>query len=179
MWKLGRTLPRALNAGAAARSYKTVASIPAQYAKLHGMEPWFQMPAPDAITAERVMCKDLVVRPDAHGGDGCYALRNFKKGECVEWGVVRRMVMDGNANPFVFTWSEDRTVWATAGGMAMFYNTHPTDPNTEMIRYFDEDRFEIYALRDIAAGEELTHTYRSLKWRTCFVAQSGDGTIKS
>jgi len=51
----------------------------------------------------------------------------------------------------------------------MFYNTHPTDPNTEMTRFFDEDRFEIYALRDIREGEELTHTYKSLKWRKCFV----------
>ena len=59
-----------------------------------------------------------------------------------------------------------------------FYNTHATDPNTEMIRYFDEDRFEIYALRDIEVGEELTHTYRSLKWRKCFVDQQADGAIK-
>ena len=101
------------------------------------------------------------------------------KGECVEWGIMRRLPMDGNASTYVFTWSEDRTVWATASGMAMFYNTHATDPNTEMIRYFDEDRFEIYALRDIEAGEELTHTYRSLKWRKCFVDQQAEGAIKN
>ena len=29
-------------------------------------------------------------------------------------------------------------------------------------------RFEIYATRDIEAGDELLHTYISLKWRTCF-----------
>jgi hypothetical protein len=176
MMRLGRAVPRAL--GALPRSFNTLANIPAQYSDLHGMQPWFQMPAPDAIEAERVQCKNVVVRPDAHGGDGCYALRDFAKGECVEWGIVRRLPMDGNASPFVFTWSEDRTVWACTGGAAMFYNTHPTDPNTEMIRYFDEDRFEIYALKDIKAGEELTHTYRSLKWRKCFVQQSSDGTIK-
>lgn len=37
-----------------------------------------------------------------------------------------------------------------------------------MVRFFDEDRFEIYATRDIKAGDELLHTYISLKWRTCF-----------
>jgi hypothetical protein len=142
------------------------------------MEPWFQMPAPEAINAERLMAKDVVVKPDAYGGDGAYALKDFKKGECIEWGIMRRLPMDGNASPFVFTWSEDRSVWACAGGAAMFYNTHPTDPNTEMIRYFDEDRFEIYALRDIKEGEELTHTYRSLKWRTCFVDQTEQGSLQ-
>ena len=40
--------------------------------------------------------------------------------------------------------------------------------NTRMVRFFDEDRFEIYANRDIKAGEELMHTYISLEWRTCF-----------
>ncbi len=37
-----------------------------------------------------------------------------------------------------------------------------------MVRFFDEDRFEIYATRDIKANDELLHTYISLKWRTCF-----------
>ena len=37
-----------------------------------------------------------------------------------------------------------------------------------MVRFYDEDRFEIYANCDIKAGEELLHTYVSLKWRTCF-----------
>lgn len=42
---------------------------------------------------------------------------------------------------------------------------HPTKKHP---RYFGEDRFEIYAIHDIKAGEQLTHTYRSLKWRKCF-----------
>ena len=37
-----------------------------------------------------------------------------------------------------------------------------------MKRFFDEDRFEIYARRDIEKDEELTHTYISLEWRECF-----------
>ena len=54
-------------------------------------------------------------------------------------------------------------------GCSPFYNTAAeNDANTRMVRYYDEDRFEIFATRDIAEGEELTHTYVSLKWRTCF-----------
>lgn len=37
-----------------------------------------------------------------------------------------------------------------------------------MDRDFDGDSFEIYAAKDIAVGDELLHTYISLKWRTCF-----------
>jgi hypothetical protein len=37
-----------------------------------------------------------------------------------------------------------------------------------MVRFFDEDRFEIYATKNIKAGDEITHTYKSLKWRDAF-----------
>lgn len=54
-------------------------------------------------------------------------------------------------------------------GCAPFYNTCKSGTaNTRMVRFFDEDRFEIYATRDIEKDEELLHTYISLKWRTCF-----------
>ena len=75
--------------------------------------------------------------------------------------------MDGNDCPYVFTWSDDRTKWALCSGYATFYNTSKT-PNTKMERDFVNNTFEIYALKDIAKDEELTHTYRSLGWRKCF-----------
>ena len=54
-------------------------------------------------------------------------------------------------------------------GCAPFYNTcKEGTSNTRMVRFFDEDRFEIYATRDIPKDEELLHTYISLKWRECF-----------
>lgn len=37
-----------------------------------------------------------------------------------------------------------------------------------MVRDFDNDTFEIFAADDIEEGDELLHTYISLKWRTCF-----------
>jgi hypothetical protein len=59
--------------------------------------------------------------------------------------------------------------WGMGSGCSPFYNTcKEGTANTHMKRFFDEDRFEIYATRDIKAGEELLHTYISLKWRTCF-----------
>ena len=54
-------------------------------------------------------------------------------------------------------------------GCAPFYNTcKEGTSNTRMVRFYDEDRFEIYATRDIEENEELLHTYISLGWRTCF-----------
>jgi hypothetical protein len=126
---------------------------------------------PSALDVEAKLGKmngdGVAVRASKYG-DGAFALRAFAKGELVEYGVARRLpTLDGNECTYVFTWSEDRKTWAICGGAAMFYNTS-LEPNTEMYRFFDSNRFEIYALRDIAVGEELTHQYRSLRWRTCF-----------
>ena len=68
-------------------------------------------------------------------------------------------------------------MWALGSGCSTFYNsTSPSDPvpsNTKMTRFYDEDRFEIHAVRGIAADEELIHTYKSLEWRECFKAFGG------
>jgi len=56
-----------------------------------------------------------------------------------------------------------------ASGCAPYYNTcKEGTSNTRMERDFEKDTFEIFAVRDIEADEELLHTYISLKWRTCF-----------
>ena len=96
-----------------------------------------------------------------------------KPGELIEKGVMRRLPegFDGNTCPYIFTWSEKRpcTTWGMGSGCAPFYNTcKEGTANTRMVRYFDEDRFEIFANRDIEKDEELLHTYISLKWRGCF-----------
>lgn len=110
--------------------------------------------------------------------DGAFAKVDIKRGELVEKGLMRRLsdnenkAFDGMKNSFVFTWSDDKPnhTWAFASGCAAFYNSGlEQDTNTRMVRFFDEDRFEIYATRDIQAGEELTHTYKSLQWRDVFV----------
>jgi hypothetical protein len=91
----------------------------------------------------------------------------------VEKGIMRRLPegFDGNTCPYIFTWSTERPckTWGMGSGCAPFYNTcKEGTANTHMVRYFDEDRFEIFATRDIQENEELLHTYISLKWRECF-----------
>lgn len=116
-----------------------------------------------------VECSKVIVKQSSliDGGLGAFASEKIKEGDLIEKGVVRVIDFDGNQNPYVFTWSEDKTKWAFASGCATFYNTSLT-PNTKMVRDFDNNTFSIYALKDIDIDEELTHIYKSLKWRTCF-----------
>lgn len=113
-------------------------------------------------------CSKVIVKDsNTDKGVGAYASCDIKLGDIVEYGLMRRVDTDGNQNPYLFTWSDDRTIWAYASGCATFYNTSKK-PNVKMDRYFDEDRFVITALQDINEGDELMHTYRSLQWRECF-----------
>lgn len=130
----------------------------------------FQFPTKQKLDNEKVNCRAVSIRSSKFG-DGAFAARDIAQGECLEWGLIRRLPagFDGNAAEYLFTWSEDRTVWGMGSGTSTYYNTATEgESNTKMIRFFSEDRFEIYAVKDIKAGEELTHTYKSLKWRTCF-----------
>lgn len=121
------------------------------------------------MPATLVDCSNVYAKKDAYGGVGTFAARSLKKGEIVERGIVRRLPVDGNKSPYVFTWSEDKTEWASGSGCSVFYNASITgESNTEMHRHFGDDSFEIVALRDIAENEEVTHLYKSLEWRECF-----------
>jgi len=109
--------------------------------------------------------------------NGAFAKVNIQKKELVEKGLMCRLSgdsnkeFDGMKNQFVFTWSNNKPnyTWAFPSGCATFYNSGlESQTNTRMVRIFDEDRFEIYATKDIKAGEELTHTYKSLEWRDAF-----------
>jgi len=105
--------------------------------------------------------------------DGAFAAVHIKEGELIEKGLMRRLPegFDGNACPYIFTWSTElpNRTWGMGSGCIPYYNTcKEGTSNTKMTRYFDEDRFEVHATRDIPADEELLHTYISLQWRTCF-----------
>jgi len=112
-------------------------------------------------------CSKVNVKNTNTMGLGAFANQNIKRDDLIERGVVRRIDTDGHKSPYLFTWSEDRTVWAFGSGCATFYNTS-LDPNTRFERNYIADTFEIYAIRDIKVGEELTHKYKSLEWRECF-----------
>ena len=118
-----------------------------------------------------VDCSNVIVDISRYenAGLGVFAKHDIKKGAMVEKGVARVIHCDGNEDPFLFTWSEDRTKWAFCSGCAPFYNTSLT-PTTKMERDFENNTFVIYANTDIKKGDELTHTYSSLKWRHCFAA---------
>jgi len=127
--------------------------------------------APKTVTDadSLIECSKLYLKVDAYGGTGAFASVPIKKGDLVEKGIVRRLPVDGNKCPYVFTWSEDKTIWASGSGCSVFYNASlDGKENTEMKRFFEEDRFEIFALRDIAKDEEVTHLYKSIEWRDCF-----------
>jgi len=114
-----------------------------------------------------VDCSKVIVKNTNTMGLGAFANQNIKRDDLIEKGVVRRIDSDGHKSPYLFSWSEDRTVWAFASGCATFYNTS-LDPNTRFVRNYIADTFEIYAQIDIKVGEELTHKYKSLEWRECF-----------
>jgi len=129
------------------------------------------------ISCSKVTVKQSLLSTSEREFDGAFANVDIKENELVEYGIVRRLsgnnhrVFDGMNNPHVFTWSDSipNYTWAFTSGCAAFYNTGVgNQTNTRMVRYFDEDRFEIYATKDISAGDELTHTYKSLRWRTAF-----------
>jgi len=119
-----------------------------------------------------VDCSKVAVHADDHGGAGAFAACDIKKGEEVERGIVRVLTnLDGHENPYVFTWSDDipNVTWATGSGASIFYNTGSDEAsNTHMERDFANGSFVITATKDIAAGEELLHVYKSKAWRTCF-----------
>lgn len=112
-------------------------------------------------------CSKVIVKNTNTMGLGAFANQNIKRDDLIERGVVKRIDTDGHKSPYLFTWSEDRTVWAFGSGCSTFYNTS-LDPNTRFERNYIADTFEIYAIRDIKVGEELTHKYKSLEWRECF-----------
>jgi SET domain-containing protein len=114
-----------------------------------------------------VDCSNVYIDKSKYGL-GVFARRDFKKDEIIEFGLMYRLKnVDGNENPHLFTWSDDRTVWAGASGCIPWYN-HSETPNIKKVGNLEKDTMVIIALRDIKKGEELCNTYFSSKWRACF-----------
>ncbi len=112
-------------------------------------------------------CRKVYIKLLEDKGYSAFAREDIKKNELVEKGLVKMVDTDGNKNPFLFTWSEDKTKWAFTSGCATFYNTS-LEPNCIMKRNYIYNTFTIHAIKDIKKNEELTHLYRSLEWRDCF-----------
>jgi len=112
-------------------------------------------------------CSRVYVDKSDHGF-GVFADTDFKKGEIIEVGIMYRLKnVNGNENPHLFTWSDDRETWSGGSGCLPFYN-HSENSNIKKIGDLPNDTMKVIALRDIQKGEELVSKYFSSEWRSCF-----------
>ena len=104
----------------------------------------------------------LIIRSSAIHAAGCYTMRPIRRGETVcEYDGPRfskpaaDQRYEGRSITYLFSFGEEGTV-IDGFGTAMFLN-HCCDPNCETEE--EGGRIFIRAIRDIAAGEELTYEY--------------------
>ena len=109
----------------------------------------------------------IVRRSNIHG-NGVFARRNIREGELIDEYMGERIDWDeanlraeqahGPVNhTFYFSLADGRVIdGGSEGNDARFIN-HACEPNCEAQE--DEGRVFIYALRDIARGEELNYNY--------------------
>lgn len=112
-----------------------------------------------------VDCSKVIVQ-ECKYGVGVFASVDISKGDLVEKGLVKQMDVDPNENPYVFSWNEDNTKWVVGLGCLTLYN-HSESPNVKVIKNFENETIEVFAIKDIVKGEELTHLYKG-RWRECF-----------
>ena len=108
------------------------------------------------------MLAGLIVRSSGIHAAGCYTMKRIRRGvRILEYDGLRlaKKLADeryaGRNLTYLFSFGEDGTV-IDGFGTAMFLN-HCCEPNCETEE--DNGRIFIVALRDIAAGEELTYEY--------------------
>ena len=104
----------------------------------------------------------LIIRSSDIHAAGCFTLDNVPRGARVLEYTGERITKaegdvryDGRALTYLFGVGDGEVI-IDGHGMAMFVN-HSCDPNCETDE--EEGRVYIQALRDIAAGEELTYDY--------------------
>ncbi len=108
------------------------------------------------------------VRESPLAGKGAFATRPIRKGERIIEYVGERLThaqadarYDDDAmeehHTFLFTVSSRTVIDATHGGNESRFINHSCEPNCET--EIDRGRVFIYALRDIAVGEELAYDY--------------------
>ncbi len=115
-----------------------------------------------------VNCSKVYVDKSQYGY-GVFAKKDLVQGEIIETGLMMRMNnVDGNENPHLFTWSDDRKTWAAGSGCLPYYNHTSGEPNMKKHGDLIGDTMVVVALRDIKAGEELVSQYYSASWRKCF-----------
>jgi uncharacterized protein len=106
-------------------------------------------------------------------GRGVIATEAIAAGELVERSPVLPIAMADSEAPvisdYAFAWGEDVPGFeagkecAIGLGYLGLYN-HATPSNVRLERHYAENEMSIHALRDIAAGEELTIDYDIPLW---------------
>ena len=107
----------------------------------------------------------VVVGPSARHGRGAFAARLIRAGELIEEAPVVVMPPDEIAdlkktvmNEYCFLWGEDERAAAVVLSNCSLCN-HSYSPNAAFDRRFATGTIAFLALRDIAAGEEITINY--------------------
>jgi SET domain-containing protein len=107
----------------------------------------------------------LEIRPTRNRGRGVFARIRFEQGEIVE--AVPVIVIPREQIPHVvatvidlyaFKFGEEEEHLAIALGYGSLYN-HSFSPNARFVTSWSDQQIRFVALRDIAAGEEITVNY--------------------
>lgn len=118
-----------------------------------------------AASAARV---PYIVRRSNIHGKGVFARRKIREGELIDeyvgeridWDEANRRAEEGGGpmnHTFFFSLADGRVIDGGSGGNDSRFINHACEPNCEAQE--DEGRVFIYALRDIARGEELKYNY--------------------
>ena len=132
-------------------------------------------PFVDGEVPDYHLIPEVAVRAVPRKGLGVVALRPITAGELVEccpvllltpaprldanWRRLHRVMLETVFTDYIFDWGRGRG--AVALGYGGLYN-HSSHPNARTVRHLRERRMSIVALRDIAAGEEITISYNQV-----------------
>lgn len=107
----------------------------------------------------------LYVADTGDKGRGVYTTQDIHSGDLIE--ICPVIIIPATELPIIhktvlhdyyFIWGEDPPSCAIALGFGSLYN-HEIFPNAEFILDFDNLTIDILAIRDIAAGEEISINY--------------------
>jgi uncharacterized protein len=107
----------------------------------------------------------IIVGPSILGGRGVFTLEDIPVDTLIEICPVlvipaeQVAIIHGTVlHDYYFLWNDEATEAAIALGFGSLYN-HASAPNAEYEMDFENQNIEIYSLRNIAAGEEITINY--------------------
>lgn len=117
--------------------------------------------------------RKIIYRSIPGKGRGVVASEPIAGGETVERSPVLAISMETSERPglsdYAFAWGEDVPGFAPGKECAIglgylgLYN-HARPSNVRLLRHYDDGEMSVVALRDIAAGEELTIDYDIPLW---------------